>query len=522
LHLSQSQQLFEELLRRTQPKKHFRTHPKHRSLITPPTAHVSIHPILLQPIIALTNRDQSQGLRLKIVFIPLRQPALGASCFPKDFYSDHQKIFLVIMSEPPANKRRKRDQIPQSVVEQSGDPSQPATFFSNVENENQTAGYLGLQHTSNLRQLAVTYPVLQAFMSFVRVGANARSHTTLVLLADNEKQYDVDDAETRWPTTPEHPNLSHNKAARIATILIKLRQALEAMAKRAPAEAQKLQDEANATLSKEHQKLAVAVINHEQQKIQVPALGPHETESAVEPYNRCWALMKYFQHQSHASKNVENFKEGGLSKGAPVKPDSIPAWLRPKAPGADTIPVRTAVTTADSLSKKSFSVVWLSELDSGDLEIALGEHEDLERPSSKQYLTTDPRLFKTSMGFRDQIRRQYSCVDLHMQLHKCRLDYQSEGCKMHANFLQIDWKEAKKLLNDDQNSEYVFKKGFSSQRKDKMEKTQWLASSTASLLSPVIVTTQRQILTALFGHTSASENNFQFFALHKLSVNTFV
>ncbi|KAG9848132.1 hypothetical protein KCU98_g5611, partial [Aureobasidium melanogenum] len=364
------------------------------------------------------------------------------------------------MSVPPATKRRKRDQIPQSVVEQSGDPSQPATFFSNVENENKTAGYLGLQHTSNLRQLAVTYPVLQAFVSFAQVGANTRSHTTLVLLADNEKQYDVDDAETRWPTTPGHSNLSHNKAARIATILIKLRQALEAMAKKTPAEAQKLQDEANATLSKEHQKLAVAVINHEQQKIQVPALGPHETESAVEPYNRCWALMKYFQHQSHASKNVENFKEGGLSKGAPVKPDSIPAWLRSKAPGADTIPVSTAVTTADSLSKKSFSVVWLSKLDSEDLETALGEHEDLEPPSSKQSLTTDPRLFKTSMGFRDQIRRQYNCVDLHMQLHKCQLEYLNEGCKMHADFLQTDWEEAKNLLNDDQNSECVFKVGF--------------------------------------------------------------
>ncbi|KAH0148027.1 hypothetical protein KCU67_g11629, partial [Aureobasidium melanogenum] len=86
------------------------------------------------------------------------------------------------------------------------------------------------------------------------------------------------------------------------------------MAKKTPAEAQKLQNEANATLSKEHPKLAVAVINH-----------------------GCWALMKYFQHQTHASKNIENFKEGGLSKGATVKPDSIPAWLRPKAPGADTI-----------------------------------------------------------------------------------------------------------------------------------------------------------------------------------------
>ncbi|KAH0346279.1 hypothetical protein KCU83_g7430, partial [Aureobasidium melanogenum] len=340
------------------------------------------------------------------------------------------------MSEPPSSKRRKGDQIPQPVVEQSGDPGHPATFFSNVENENKTAGYLGLQHTSNLRQLAVTYPVLQAFVSFAQVGANTRSHTTLVLLADNGKQYDVDDAETKWPTPPGHSNLNHNKAARIATILIKLRQGLEAMANKTPAEAQKLQDEANATLSKAHPKLAVAVINHGQQNIQ------------------------YFQHQSHASKNIENFKESGLSKGAAVKPDSIPTWLRPKAPGADTIPVSTVVTTADSLSKKSFSVVWFSKFDSEDLETALGEHEDLDPPSSKQSLTTDPRLFKTSMGFRDQIRRQYNCVGLHMQLQKCQLEYMNEGSKMHADFLQTDWEEAKDLLNDDKNSECVFKVGF--------------------------------------------------------------
>jgi hypothetical protein len=47
-----------------------------------------------------------------------------------------------------------------------------------------------------------------------------------------------------------------------------------------------------------------------------------------------------------------------------------------------------------------------------------------------------------------------------MQLYKCQLEYLNEGSKMHASFLQTDWEEAKGLLDDDQNSECVFKVGF--------------------------------------------------------------
>jgi hypothetical protein len=50
--------------------------------------------------------------------------------------------------------------LPVSTPKQLGDPNHPSSFSNFSENEIKSAAYLGFQHTSALRSLAVSYPVL--------------------------------------------------------------------------------------------------------------------------------------------------------------------------------------------------------------------------------------------------------------------------------------------------------------------------------------------------------------------------
>jgi hypothetical protein len=52
-------------------------------------------------------------------------------------------------------------------------------------------------------------------------------------------------------------------------------------------------------------------------------------------------------------------------------------------------------------------------------------------PNDQQVFSTDPRLFKSSEGFRDQVRRQFLCSNLHTDVHRCRLGYGSDDSEMN-------------------------------------------------------------------------------------------
>ncbi|KAH0288529.1 hypothetical protein M436DRAFT_60590 [Aureobasidium namibiae CBS 147.97] len=386
----------------------------------------------------------------------------------------HPKYFVVAPTTMTSSaqgtsggrKRRKPNQLSnQTTSEHPGDPANPASFANFFENENKTAAYLGFSHTSDLRRIAVSFPVLRAYIKFEPISSNARSHDSLALLADGVDQYtNVEEPEQKWPLVAGDRSERHNKACRIAAVLVDLKNGLEGLCDPLLSDRnQELQDAAHKDFSKAYPGMSIVNIQHVPTLLSKGQLGPLESESAVEPFNRCYGLLKYFQHQLKAGKNHKNLRDKhGLSRGSPVKSESIPSWMRPKVPGAETIPVNPAVSIADKLSKKSFVALWHKKFDDDELEAALAEkdNEGVDRPDSRQILSTDPRVYTTSMAFRDQLRRQFRCAQLKTTIFKCRLEYKVEDDTHNADVLQGDWHQIKELLNDDKNTECIFKLGF--------------------------------------------------------------
>jgi hypothetical protein len=353
----------------------------------------------------------------------------------------------------------------QTASQRPGVILEPTSFASFYENENKTAAYLGFEHTSALRRLAVSYPVLDAFIAFDPISSNARVHSSLALLADDEKEFtDVQEPEKKWPIeTNDKGSLysSYKKAARIASILVKSKQSLSSMPTLSTDVNQTFQEEAHKTFCQSYPTITVVNIQHGPPIFSETQLGPLPLESTIEPFNRFYTLLKYFQRQVRTEKNLKNLRNAqGLAKGSPVKPDNIPAWMRSQTPDAEVIPINKTVSLADKLSKKSFAVFWYTKFDHEDLKATLDEKEDLVLPDSKQIFTTDPRLFRTSMGFRDQIRRQSRASELHTDIHRCRLEYQFDDSEATADALTGKWKDFQKLLDSDENFDFVFKVGF--------------------------------------------------------------
>lgn len=353
----------------------------------------------------------------------------------------------------------------QSSSERPGDPGDPASFVNFFEKENRTAAYLGFSNTSDLRRLAVSFPVLEAYIKFEPISVNARVHSSLCLLNDGVEKYtNVGKPDEEWPIIPNDRNAAHNKACRIAAILVDLRDDLNGLCDASLTDThQALQDAAHKDFSKAYPSVPVANLQHGPALLSEGQLGPLQSESAIEPFNRCFGLLKYFQHQLRAVKNQKNLRdEHGLNKGSPVKIDAVPSWMRPKAPGAETIPTNPAVSVADKLSRKSFVALWQKKFDDDELEAALAEEEfqNVDLPDSRQTLSTDPRVFGTSMAFRDQLRRQFRCAQLKTNIYKCRLEYKAEDDTQTADVLQADWNHIKELLNDDKHTECIFKLGF--------------------------------------------------------------
>jgi hypothetical protein len=166
----------------------------------------------------------------------------------------------------------------------------PASFF---ENENKTTTYPGLEQTSALRTLAVSYPVLDAFMAFHSISNNVRVHISLALLADSvEPHTNVQRPEEKWPVDTTDKNMAHKRACRIATILANLKHSPEQMYTLTADLNQNFQDTSIKTLCESHPQIKIDNIKHSPPPLHAK-LGPLRLESAVEPLNRCYVLLKY-------------------------------------------------------------------------------------------------------------------------------------------------------------------------------------------------------------------------------------
>ena len=69
-----------------------------------------------------------------------------------------------------------------AAIEFPGDPSKPGTFIDITNNEQKLGAYIGFTDVALLRRLAISWPVLKAFLAFEPIEAHMSKRWLCVLL----------------------------------------------------------------------------------------------------------------------------------------------------------------------------------------------------------------------------------------------------------------------------------------------------------------------------------------------------
>ena len=164
-------------------------------------------------------------------------------------------------------------------------------------------------------------------------------------------------------------------------------------------------------------------------EVKLPMLGPYKTESRIEPFNRCWSVLRYFRYCRQAGL-WSRFTLAGVSQSRIIDAAHIPAWMRPPEKvfeRPEAIAKTAAVTAADLLTPKNYDIVWdrstkfdgLEELDKALQEAKAGGNNI---PSTHQKLSEDPRFSVSPASFTDSIRRQFDCQRLLINIRSLELE----------------------------------------------------------------------------------------------------
>lgn len=152
-------------------------------------------------------------------------------------------------------------------------------------------------------------------------------------------------------------------------------------------------------------------------------------------------LMKYFRRTAHVQLCESRFSEKGVASGSEVESHNIPGWMRPVPTAVPHETESSAVAQGtDALPYDYFEISWLHELDEEEeVKDAINDAESrgIRKPSQRQPLRIDPRLFKgPELG--SQIRKQFRCAD-----------FKTDILHLYLSYLTIDDKDSDGDCNDD-------------------------------------------------------------------------
>jgi hypothetical protein len=399
---------------------------------------------------------------------------------------------------PPGKKRptsRDGNQKPSKVsksssgTDQPGDPSNFGTFVRTNLTETRLAGYLGFDCTSQLRAFLLTWPVLDAVVTFHQNKVN-NFNAVMKLIHKHE---DVLAAEILNPQAGEQgdeadkeepDSLEGEKAATqrvIAKSLLKLESAIRKMGKNAPTENRIQFDRATAEFKKEFNKdVPEGVANL---PIVLPALGPLDNETRMESVNRCLQLTRHFLHDIQF-QGKSNYKSKSNPKGtekgnttwqlrfatldkvthkAEVPVSSIPSFMRP---------VESEPITQDQLAKQvaerldespllprlDMRIVWDKEILTKGRDFLISELKKVElkdMPSvNSRKPSHDLRLFTCKDQLRQMLRQMFPCPPV--RLDPCVMNLTGKGAKrnLDLNINMEMWDTVVEELKDPAYSEF--------------------------------------------------------------------
>lgn len=429
---------------------------------------------------------------------------------PKRVRLDEDNIDTTVQDETPTP----------SQYDSPGNPGRPETFFD-CSAERKLAGYLGFISMPELHICAISWPFLRATVAIQPILHKLNRELALTLIRDAQRIGDSAVIDERWSLlTSDGKGLSNaKKAEHLAIVLINLKSDLATMTAASDKQNQLQHQHDCHKFNATYPTHICPLISY---PVRPPILSLLEGEDFLEPYNRCFLLLRHMRNILNTKVFDSRYKNDNFKSGHPVKDEFKPTWMRLTVPPVTfTLPkVGSHVTAAISpdlsmLSQpaaslkystiysieikprhpltarpilptdttspdkpaikstpisRSFAIVWDHDLESEHTRSGIkramsrAQSEDVDPPSELQKLRKDPRQMAEEPLLYEQIRVQFRCHFLGLDLSKLLLQYTTSAfgdrVTVKQNLQDECWSDTRAALSDPANDNFLFRVGF--------------------------------------------------------------
>ncbi|CAD0114723.1 unnamed protein product [Aureobasidium uvarum] len=426
----------------------------------------------------------------------------------------------VRLEEPNTDAAVQDEPLTPSLHDSPGDPTRPESFFD-CQAERKLAGYLGFISTSELHICAISWPLLRATVAIHPILHKLNKELALALIRDAERIGEAAAIDKGWSLlTSDGKGISNaKKAEHLTIVLINLKSDLATMSAASDKQNQ---------LQHQHdcQKFNAQYPTHNCPQISYPVrppiLSPLAGEDFLEGYNRCFLLLRHMRNILKTNVFDTRYKNDGFKSGHPINDEHKPAWMRLAGPSIVTTTTRRASHTATTqnadlttprhlaapfsysaissietkpqyilttrlslptdtihpdkaatniaCTSKSVAVIWDHDLEPSSTKPGLkramtrAQEKGVDPPSELQKLRKDPRQMDREPLLYEQIRIQFRCQFLGIDLCKLLLQYTTSAfgdtVTVKQNLQDESWADTQAALADPDNRGFVFRVGF--------------------------------------------------------------
>jgi hypothetical protein len=224
-----------------------------------------------------------------------------------------------------------------AVVELPGNPTQPGSFLNIETNEQKLAAYLGYENVCELRRLAMSWPVLEAYIDFDTIATNMNKKAAMRFIYNGEDEFKNVDPTKEWPLEERDTEDERRikKARYLACILLRLERGILAIGTINRTKNVGRQQVMSARFTQYFPGEEVPKLGYPPQDprdktpdIRLPRLS-FEKEHRMESINRCWNILKYFRYTRQAAIWESRFSQKSLQHGSSIHKSHFPHWLLP-------------------------------------------------------------------------------------------------------------------------------------------------------------------------------------------------
>jgi hypothetical protein len=325
--------------------------------------------------------------------------------------------------------------------------------------------YLGLQHKSDLRHFALSWPVIKTWIRASDDLIGLSKDEVYQLIEDSTELPSIEDPETVWPKRPtdsEESALLKSKH-RIAWHLIQMSKNI--------AKYIQSSDQSNQQLTQRYRRELGAILQHDitmRVRHPRPEINPWKEQNPKELMDRCWSVLSYVSWIPYLKswEIVLSFLTDPRNEALlydskkPERVRSRPSLRRLYEQCYSPSSYNVVEGPAPILVK----VVWDREREFDGKQrlwrlLANLVAEKKEIPVRDQIMIQDPRLCRSAASFRDLVRRIMDCGIHGFNLNEMILSYRSEqdNCYYQHDALQSQWNVLRGMFSDPDNKNFVLR-----------------------------------------------------------------